>query len=140
MFIKNYHIGGRLFADAVGSIHLASTADLDQAVCVKLLHPELTGDAEIVQAFHQCAEYSCALRDDALVNTLSHGEDSGFHYLVLENVGFEQLARRLHQSRALPFFEAVDVIQKVAHFLRTVHIEGLLHGCLTPYDVFVSKD
>lgn len=140
MQINNYTIGTRVAEDVIGSIHRASHAESGKTVHVRILHEHFARDAELVDAFHQCAEQYGALQMVECVPLLEHGESDGKHYLILQSQQYRTLENFLDFSRILSVSDAARIVYGLALHLRNAHTVGVVHEVLTPQHVIVDPE
>lgn len=63
----------------------------------------------------------------------------GLAYAVLESLQGELLAEILAARQALPLSEAVHLILQVAAGLQAAHEAGVVHGCLSPATILITR-
>ena len=63
----------------------------------------------------------------------------GLAYAVLESMQGELLAKILAARQALPLSEAVHLILQVAAGLQATHEAGVVHGCLSPATILITR-
>ena len=139
MPLSRYQISKKVHTDVIGDLYMAYTVDLEETVFVKLLHERYTGDADLVKAFHRCAEDYCFIDNKNQIRAHEHGQESGKHYLILDYHILEPLEDLFRKRGVLAVPEAVALTEKIARILRSFHIEGLHHGNLTPQNIFVDE-
>ncbi|MFQ5651866.1 MAG: protein kinase [bacterium] len=139
MVIEDYQIVKEAFEDVIGKTYVAKHTRSQRKVLIKILHKALAKDKELVRVFHNCAKLSAKLRSDHFTKTIGHGTEHGKNYLILKHFNLRPLASHLSNHAIFSIFDAPHVVEKVAGALRTLHINGEVHGVLTPQCIFFDQ-
>ncbi|MFO0587990.1 MAG: serine/threonine-protein kinase [Polyangiaceae bacterium] len=137
-------IAGKYVVDRVlkrggmGVVLAARHAELGQPVAIKVLLPELAGDAAMVARFLREGRAVSALRSDHVVRVHDVGRlDGGTPYLVMEMLHGSDLDRRVRKQGPLPWQEAVGYVMEVCEALVEAHALGIVHRDLKPSNLFL---
>lgn len=122
----------------MGEVYRAKDTRLLREVAVKILRPELAGDAERLARFEREARAASALSDPHIVAVFDVGSDGGVHYYVSELVEGTDL-RALLGDRPQPLPIALDWAEQIASGLAVAHERGIVHRDLKPENILVSK-
>ncbi len=134
-----YVLTAHLATGGMGAIFRAQHVHLRKDVAVKVLRPDLTGSAEIVERFRREAEIASALEHDNIVRVTDFGRTSGgYLFLVMELLTGESLFDRLRRERFLPPQRAVPILWQVCAGLEAAHALGVVHRDLKPENVFLA--
>lgn len=140
----NIHISRRLGHGASGSIYLAEDPDTGDQIAVKLLHPELTRDPELVKRFKVEAVVTKSLNIPQIVKTFDFGtldEDIGTsHYLTMEYVQGQSLDRVIAHHGAFTLDNALEVVRQILIALEVAHQKGVVHRDMKPGNIILTKD
>jgi eukaryotic-like serine/threonine-protein kinase len=104
--LGTYEILGPLGSGGMGEVYRARDTRLDRTVAVKVLAPELAGDAEFRARFAHEAKAISALNHPHICGLFDIGRDHETEYLVLEFLDGETLAARLERG-ALPLAQVL---------------------------------
>jgi serine/threonine-protein kinase len=139
--LGSYRILGELSRGGMGEVYRAEHAVLERIVAVKLLHPELTANDELVTRFINEARAASAIRHPGIVEVLDFGHaDDGRAYCVMEMLQGETLAQRIAQRGRLSEQEAAQITRGIAAALSAAHAKGIVHRDLKPDNVFLIPD
>lgn len=136
-----YVIIRRLGEGGMGRVYLA---ELKQArarkFAVKLLRPELTGDASFRRRFHDEAQHQAQLDHENIVEMVDYFELNGDYYLVLDYVDGQTLSDMIdaQQGKGLPEKQALAIIVGVLGGLDCAHQKGIVHRDVKPSNVLVD--
>ncbi len=135
-----YELVAHLATGGMGAVFRARHVHLRKDVAVKVLRPDLTSSAEIVERFRREAEIASALEHDNIVRVTDFGRSSeGYLFLVMELLTGESLFDRLRREGFLPPEEAVSVLWQVCAGLEAAHALGVVHRDLKPENVYLAR-
>jgi eukaryotic-like serine/threonine-protein kinase len=124
----------------MGVVLAARHAELAQPVAIKVLLPELAGDASMVARFVREGRAVSALRSDHVVRVHDVGRlDNGTPYLVMEMLHGSDLDRRVRKGGPLPWQEAVGYVMQACEALVEAHAIGIVHRDLKPSNLFLVE-
>jgi serine/threonine-protein kinase len=122
----------------MGVVLAARHAELAQPVAIKVLLPELAGDASMVARFLREGRAVSALRSDHVVRVHDVGRlEGGTPYLVMEMLHGSDLDRRVRKQGPLAWQEAVGYVMQVCEALVEAHALGIVHRDLKPSNLFL---
>ena len=135
-----YRVGKRLGEGGMGAVYEALQVDIGRRVALKLLHPELSEDAELVARFRREAEASASLGDPNIVQVtdFGHSEEHGA-FLVMELLSGAPLASVLANEGKLPPARVAFIAHQVLGALASAHRAGIVHRDLKPDNVFLTS-
>jgi len=135
-----YELVAHLATGGMGAVFQARHVHLRKDVAVKVLRPDLTSSAEIVERFRREAEIASALEHDNIVRVTDFGRSpEGLLFLVMELLGGESLFDRLRREGFLSPEEAVPILWQVCAGLQAAHGLGVVHRDLKPENVFLAR-
>jgi len=112
----------------------------NERVWFKILSQDLYSDSELVERFHESARISKILRHPNILTYYEHGLEEGLHLIAIEPFEGTQLYDLLSAEKRLPIGRAVHIISQIAKALQYAHINGVLHGALNPYSIYVDHN
>lgn len=133
---EKYAVVRRLGSGACADVYEAENLLLGRRVAVKVLRPELAGDAARREAFLQQGRLAARLEHSHIAAVLDLGEVEHGAYIVVEMLSGEALHSAVQRSgSSLPAI--CDLLLQVLAALEQAHAEGIAHGGLHPRNVFV---
>lgn len=128
----------RLIAEGgMGAVYEArDEATGDAPVAIKLLHPELTLDPEVRRRFRRETAILRTLIHPAVVRVLDAAEDGRALFSVIELLTGHTLRERLDRHPTMNPEALLPLVEGVAAGLTAAHQHGVIHGDLTPANVF----
>lgn len=128
-------LGDVLGEGGMGTVFAARDLRLGRDVAVKVLAPELAGDAESRARLQREARTLAQVSHPNLVTLLDAGEVDGECYLVMERVHGGPLSDAL----PLPREKAVKLLLEVCEAVGAAHRLGVVHRDLKPQNILVDE-
>ncbi len=132
-----YEIVGLLGAGGMGEVYRARDTRLGRTVAIKILPPDLAGDARRRRRFEIEARAVSALNHPHICVLHDIGNDAGVQYLVMEYVDGQTLAERLRKG-PLPVPQVLEWGSQIASALARAHRKGIVHRDLKPGNVMIA--
>jgi len=131
-----YRILRPIAAGGMGEVYLAAHERLPGQFAVKVLHRDLTRDADALSRFRCEAEIMSGLRHPNIVQVIDFNiTEEGTPFLVMELVDGMDLAESLREGQALPPEQAAHIIHQIASALEAAHACGVVHRDLKPENI-----
>jgi hypothetical protein len=134
-----YRIAGILGAGGMGEVYRADDTKLDQAVALKFLPATLARDPVLLARLHDEVRLGRQIAHPNVCRTYDIVDASGAHFVAMEYVDGEDLARLLRRIGRLSPDKAVDITRGIAAGLMAAHAKGILHRDLKPANVMVDS-
>ena len=135
-----YRLESKLGSGGMSTVYLALDEVLDRPVAVKLLHREISEEADQLERFRREARAAARLSHPNLVGVIDAGEDDGRPYIVFEYIQGRTLKRRIHEEGPLPVDEAVAYAIEIGRGLTAAHARKLVHRDVKPQNVLIDPD
>ncbi len=123
----------------VATAYPAVQKGLDRKVLLKVIHPQWTGDSELVERFSREGKAMARIDHPNVVQVYECGEEDGVPYLALEWVEGGTLSDRMAEG-PLPPQEVRQIAAEILAGLGAVHAQGLIHRDLKPDNILVGGD
>jgi tRNA A-37 threonylcarbamoyl transferase component Bud32 len=135
-----YRLEARLGSGGMSTVYLARDETLDRQVAVKVMHREMSEQADQLQRFRGEARAVAKLSHPNVVAVIDAGEDGGHPYIVFEYVEGETLKQRIARLGALDVQEALAYAIEVASGLTVAHSRQMVHRDVKPQNVLIDPD
>ena len=135
-----YRLESKLGSGGMSTVYLALDEVLDRPVAVKLLHREISEEADQLERFRREARAAARLSHPNLVGVIDAGEDDGRPYIVFEYINGRTLKRRIQEEGPLPVDEAVAYAIEIGRGLTAAHARKLVHRDVKPQNVLIDPD
>jgi serine/threonine protein kinase len=139
--LGNYRIVAPLAAGGMGILYLGEHRFLGYRVAIKILQPNLRGDAEVERRFFAEALATSRIAHPGVPTVLDFGHDRrGTAYMVMEFLEGETLAAHLARRTAFSLEQVIDIGAQAAAILGAAHGKNILHRDIKPDNIFLSPD
>jgi serine/threonine-protein kinase len=133
-----YEVLAPLGAGGMGQVFRANDTSLHREVALKILPPELAGDAEYRARFSREARVLATLNHPHIAQVYGLEDSVAGPVIVMELVSGETLRDRLRRGIARD--EALRLAHQIATALDAAHEKGIVHRDLKPGNIMVTKD
>ncbi|NUO52425.1 MAG: protein kinase, partial [Polyangiaceae bacterium] len=108
-------------------------------VAIKVVHPELAENPEIVARFLREAEVAAKLVHPNIVRILDVGEDGDLLYMVMELLFGEDLSAPIKQRGSFSEARAAEIVRGVCLALQHAHDNGVIHRDIKPENIMLCR-
>jgi serine/threonine-protein kinase len=147
LLADRYRLARRIAVGGMGEVWEAEDTRLDRPVAVKVLKPELCGDAEFLHRFRTEARTTASLNHPGIAGVHDYGETASIPdgpqdtaYLVMELVDGEPLAAVIARQGRLSADLTLDVLGQAGHALQAAHERGYVHRDVKPGNIMITTD
>jgi len=135
-----YKLEAKLGSGGMSTVYLARDTTLDRSVAVKVMHREMSEQADQLERFRQEARAVAKLSHPNVVAVIDAGEDGGHPYIVFEYVEGETLKQRINRVGALDPQEALAYAIEIARGLTVAHARNMVHRDIKPQNVLIDSE
>ncbi len=137
--IGNYIVKKRISEGATAAVYLAEHPQIDRRIAVKVLHPKLSSNREIVERFFTEARAISAIHHRHIVEALDFGELSdGTVYFAMEWLEGRSLDALISSESPLSVDRCIQILREAGEALTAAHALGIVHRDLKPANIFLS--
>ncbi|SDK26709.1 Serine/threonine protein kinase [Actinopolyspora mzabensis] len=144
---ERYRLATRIAVGGMGEVWQAVDVRLDRTVAVKVLKPELCGDAEFLHRFRTEARTTASLNHPGIAAVHDYGEAAAVSdgpedtaYLVMEHVEGEPLAAILAREGRITAEHTLEMLEQAGNALHAAHERGLVHRDVKPGNILVTPN
>ena len=134
-----YRLERELARGGMGTVWVGRDEQLDRAVAIKFMDPEIASNKAHRQRFKQEAKAAAGLDTPHVVQIYEYGFERGLPYIVMELLRGEDLHARLKRVKRVNFTMAARVVVQIARALRQAHAVGIVHRDLKPANIFLQQ-
>jgi len=124
----------------MGTVHRAVQLPMGREVAVKLLHPDLVRNPEMVARFEQEALAASTVDHQNAITIYDCGRtDDGQVYIAMEYLDGENLATLIHREHHLLPDRALELWVPAVKAMVVAHRKGIIHRDLKPENIFIAR-
>ncbi|HXS32837.1 MAG TPA: protein kinase [Solirubrobacterales bacterium] len=135
-----YRLEAKLGSGGMSTVYLARDQTLDRPVAVKVMHREMSEQADQLERFRQEARSVAKFSHPNVVSVIDAGEDGGHPYIVFEYVEGETLKQRISRNGALEPQEAIAYAIEIARGLSVAHARNMVHRDIKPQNILIDAE
>lgn len=135
-----FNLGEKLGAGTVGVVYRATSPDIDHPVAVKLLHPSVSDDANIVDRFEREIMITERMEHPHIVKHYGGGQIDGQFFYAMQLLEHGSLKDRISKHGPIPWPQAAAYAVQIASALQHAHNHGIIHRDLKPSNLFFDED
>ena len=136
--VAGYHLEECIGESGIAVVRLARDEHLDRKVAVKILAPELAGDAVFRTRFLSESRAAAEIGHPHIVPVYEAGDVGGILYAAMRHVGGGDARSLLSRLGPLPVASAWSVIAQIASALDAAHGHGLIHRDVKPANMLLD--
>ncbi|GAA4865081.1 protein kinase domain-containing protein [Saccharopolyspora cebuensis] len=147
LLAERYRLERRIAVGGMGEVWQAVDIRLDRTVAIKVLKPELCGDAEFLHRFRTEARTTASLNHPGIAAVHDYGETAAVPdgpqdtaYLVMELVEGEPLAAILAREGRINTDHVLDMLEQAGLALKAAHERGLVHRDVKPGNILITPE
>jgi len=141
ILLGRYRVVKTLGEGGMGKVYLAEQkmGTATRNVAIKTLHPELSGDPQLVARFHRECETVIQLHHPNTVQFYDFGDlEDNTLFIVMEFIEGEDLSKRLERDRRLDPPMVDKLLIQICGSLAEAHERGVVHRDLKPENVLLT--
>jgi serine/threonine-protein kinase len=133
-----YRVANKIGSGGMGSVYEAVQNDLNRKVAIKILHPHLCDDYELVERFRREAQAAAALGHPNIVGVIDFLNDPPDPpFLVLEFLAGQSLRELMDKTGQLAAKRVALLASQALSALGAAHAAGIVHRDIKPDNLFV---
>ena len=138
--VGSFRLGSVIGRGAMGEVYEAVRLDTKEEAAVKLVHPQLLVDRDIVERFLREAKLTSSLSVPNVVRVIeASAADAPIPYLAMERLHGEDLASHLRDTKRMGMRKLIPMLRQVGAGLAAAHAAGIVHRDLKPRNIFCAR-
>jgi serine/threonine-protein kinase len=135
-----YRIEKLIKRGGMGAVYLGKHVLMDKTVAIKVLHPALALDDDVVRRFSREAKAASRISHPHAVSVTDFGEsENGVVFLVMEYLDGRTLKEVIKSEGPMRLERAAEILRQVAGGLDAAHEQGVVHRDLKSDNIMLSK-
>jgi serine/threonine-protein kinase len=134
-----YRVIKTLGAGGMGTVYLAEHILIKRRVAMKILHPDLATDSNVIERFMNEARAAGTLGHPNIVESTDMGFTANHvPYIVFEYLEGALLTDEIYRVGGLPVRRAVRIADQIASALSAAHNANIIHRDLKSDNIFLT--
>jgi eukaryotic-like serine/threonine-protein kinase len=134
----DYELLALLGKGGFGRVYRVRDLHLEREVALKVLHPALTQDPEVVERFRREAQLAARLSHPNIVNIYDIAGRFGLIWYTMELIDGPSLAQLVERDGPLPMPQVLRLLREALSALAHAHGFGLVHRDIKPENMLID--
>jgi serine/threonine-protein kinase len=137
---NRFKVESKIGEGGFGAVYRGVQLATGRKVALKLLHPDMTKDENLVARFRREGMVLCNLRDAHTITTYDFDQTSdGTLYIAMELLEGRSLHQIFHEQRPLEWKRVFKILAEMCSSLAEAHAQGIVHRDLKPENVYLES-
>jgi serine/threonine-protein kinase len=135
-----FRIDAKLGEGGFGAVYKGLQVATQRKVALKLLHPEMTKDENLVARFRREGLVLCNLRDAHTITTYDFdATPDGTLYIAMELLEGKSLHQVFHDEAPVEWKRMFKTLTQMCSSLAEAHAQGIVHRDLKPENIYLEQ-
>lgn len=135
--VGGYRLVTELRSGGMGTVYYAEHPIIGRRAAIKILHPEVANNPQVVSRFVTEARAANDIRHPNVVEITDIGSQDNLHYIIMSFLDGETLGERLERDHLLDDATTTRILRQLTSALGAAHERGIVHRDLKPENVFL---
>jgi serine/threonine-protein kinase len=137
---NRFRVDSKIGEGGFGAVYRGIQLATGRKVALKLLHPEMTKDENLVARFRREGMVLCNLRDAHTITTYDFDQTpDGTLYIAMELLEGKSLHQIFHEQAPLEWKRMFKILGEMCSSLAEAHAQGIVHRDLKPENVYLEN-
>jgi serine/threonine-protein kinase len=137
---NRFRVESKLGEGGFGAVYRGTQLGIGRKVALKLLHPEMTRDQNLLARFRREGVVLCSLRDAHTITTYDFDQTpDGTLYIAMELLEGVSLHEVFHHEAPIPWPRMLKIASEMCSSLDEAHKQGIVHRDLKPENIYLEK-
>jgi len=136
---NRFKVESKIGEGGFGAVYRGVQLATGRKVALKLLHPEMTKDENLVARFRREGMVLCNLRDAHTITTYDFDQTpDGTLYIAMELLEGKSLHQIFHEQAPLEWKRVFKILTEMCSSLSEAHAQGIVHRDLKPENIYLE--
>jgi serine/threonine-protein kinase len=136
---NRFRVESKLGEGGFGSVYSGVQIATGRKVAIKLLHPEMSRDGNLVARFQREGQVLCSLRDAHTITTYDFDQTGdGTLFIAMELLQGRSLHEVFHSQAPIDWRRMLKIVGQMCSSLAEAHKLGIVHRDLKPENIYLE--
>ncbi len=136
---NRFKVESKIGEGGFGAVYRGTQLATGRKVALKLLHPEMTKDENLVARFRREGDVACSLHDPHTITTYELAQTpEGTLYIAMELLSGKSLHQVFHEQAPLEWKRIFKILIEMCSSLAEAHAKNIVHRDLKPENVYLE--
>jgi serine/threonine-protein kinase len=136
---NRFKVESKIGEGGFGAVYRGVQLATGRKVALKLLHPDMTKDENLVARFRREGMVLCNLRDAHTITTYDFDQTpDGTLYIAMELLEGKSLHQLFHEAAPLAWTRVFKILIEMCSSLAEAHAQGIIHRDLKPENIYLE--
>lgn len=140
LLVDKYLILDLIDHGGMGTVFKAVHRPMGRIVALKTIRKQVFASERLVQRFQREVNLAAKLEHPNIVRAYDADQSGGVHFLVMEYVKGEDLAKHVQEKGPLSVRDALRVVHHAALGLQHAHKQGIIHRDIKPNNLILENN
>ncbi|TMQ22584.1 MAG: hypothetical protein E6J91_01140 [Deltaproteobacteria bacterium] len=137
---NRFKVESKIGEGGFGAVYRGVQLATGRKVALKLLHPDMTKDDNLVARFRREGMVLCNLRDAHTITTYDFDQTpDGTLYIAMELLEGKSLHQVFHEEAPLDWKRVFKILTEMCSSLAEAHTQGIVHRDLKPENIYLES-
>ena len=137
---NRFKVESKIGEGGFGAVYRGVQLATGRKVALKLLHPQMTRDENLVARFRREGMVLCNLRDAHTITTYDFDQTpDGTLYIAMELLEGKSLHQIFHEQAPLEWKRMFKILIEMCSSLAEAHAQGIVHRDLKPENIYLES-
>lgn len=132
---QRYEILEILGHGGMGAVYKARDREVNHVIALKVIRPDLAGDARILERFKQELVLSHQVTHKNVIRIYDLGDADGLKFITMEYIQGTDLRSLILERKSFPPQESAEIMLQICRALEATHAVGIIHRDLKPQNI-----
>ena len=138
-FGERYRIICKIGEGGMGAVYKAHDNDLNRVVALKVLHPDLSANPQMIQRFKQELLLASRISHKNILRIHDLGDHQRMKFISMAYVEGDDLSHILKEQGRLPIERTIHIAVQLCSALEAAESEGVVHRDLKPANILLDR-
>jgi serine/threonine protein kinase len=136
--VGKYKIIEEIGNGGMGRVYKAIHLTLNRVVAVKMIHPELVDNLELIKRFYKEAKTQAQLNHQNIVSVYDFLEIGGNYFIIMEYVHGESVGKMISEHGPFEPYIALSIFRQILTGIGYAHLKRVIHRDIKPNNFILT--